>query len=233
MGRRNRFSLFLSHPSAITGIAIRSAAATIWTPSNVANMTNRKRKGAYSFRLPRRFIVALRAIRPPPLADSFLARGLPPFWPPSLLPVAGFFSSSATASRDTSPVAISTISLASWLGSRGSFGLPGSLHGAPLVLPALEGPDCRGARVVPVNGADFQTETLPIAPPASEYPHRARRSQPNHLVERGAFDDGLDVLTVKRPPPELSSGRLLKVLSRKRRWRFPALPIPLTAASGY
>ena len=46
------------------------------TPSNVANMTNRKRKGAYSFRLPRRFIVALRAIRPPPLADSFLARGL-------------------------------------------------------------------------------------------------------------------------------------------------------------
>jgi hypothetical protein len=41
------------------------------------------------------------------------------------------------------------------------------------------------------------------------------------------------VLTVKRPPPELSSGRLLKVLSRKRRWRFPALPIPLTAASGY
>ena len=218
-------------------------------------MTNRKRKGAYSFRLPRRFIVALRAIRPPPLADSFLARGLPPFWPPSLLSVAGFFSSSATASRDTSPVAISKINLASWLGSRGSFGLPGSLHGAPLVLPALEGPDCRGARirirgilyvlersgmarisarrVVRVNGADFQTETLPIAPPASEYPHRARRSQPNHLVERGAFDDGLDVLTVKRPPPELSSGRLLKVLSRKRRWRFPALPIPLTAASGY
>jgi hypothetical protein len=89
--------------------------------------------------------------------------------------------------------------------------------------------------MAPVNGADFRIETLPIAPPASEYPHRARRSQLSHLVERGAFDGGLDVLAVKGQPPELSSERLslLKTLSAKETLANSSTCNPAHCCGGY
>jgi hypothetical protein len=62
-----------------------------------------------------RFVAALRAISLRRLADSFSARAFPPFWPPRRprATAAGFFPSSVTVSGGASPVAISTISLAS------------------------------------------------------------------------------------------------------------------------
>src|SRR4051812_25141431 len=56
--------------------------------------------------------------------DSAAARALPPLAPPSLpnATAAGFFSRSAGAGGAL-PVAVSTMNLASWLTSRGRFGL--------------------------------------------------------------------------------------------------------------
>src|SRR5262249_29722291 len=103
-----------------------------------------------------RLAAALRAISARLLADSFSALALPPFWPPRRprATAAGFFPSSAVLSGGASPGAISAMSLASWLGSRGRLGLLERV-GMPLTWA------CEGASV---NGAGFQTETLP--PPA-------------------------------------------------------------------
>ena len=55
-------------------------------------------------------------------ADSFSARAFPPFTPPFLLACIAAVSGPLGESFGTSPVDMSTMSLASWFGSRGRLG---------------------------------------------------------------------------------------------------------------
>jgi hypothetical protein len=55
-------------------------------------------------------------------AVSFAALAFPPFTPPFLRATVNALSGPFGESFATSPVLMSTISLASWLGSRGRFG---------------------------------------------------------------------------------------------------------------
>lgn len=90
---------------------------------------------------------------------SFLALALPPLRPPSLpsATAAGFFPS-GEGGFSTSPVAISTTSLASWFASRGRLLVRSGIGG---VLHAEEGMSLPLSR--PRRAWRFQTASLPPA----------------------------------------------------------------------
>ena len=66
-----------------------------------------------------RVLAAFRAISDRRSGDSLSARAFPPFRPPSLPSAEVVGSLSVSSASSTSPVAISTISFPSWIGSRG------------------------------------------------------------------------------------------------------------------
>ena len=84
----------------------------------------------YASGFPQRAFAPFRAISLRCSGVSFSARALPPFSPPAL---ANSFTGGASTSASTSPVATSTMNLASWLVSRGRLGrvMPLIWHAPP------------------------------------------------------------------------------------------------------
>ncbi len=118
---------------------------------------------------------------------SFKARALPPFGPPALpraTALAFFPCSSGVGSRSsTSPVAISTRSLPSWIGSRGRFrrrsAIRGRLHEEEIMI----------ARAIPF-------EQLPTAKSTIEHPLFTTRRVPPLVTIGGAALTADDLLAL-------------------------------------